>query len=243
MIFDPGEVNQTIGNQVVVLPNGTVIDGFDLIENFANTHKVRGLNVAFIRSGDKGATWSSATIVDKLRSVGVVDPDTGQDVRTGDIIPSWAVDPATGTIYVVWQDSRFNGGAHDDVVLSKSTNGGQTWSAPVRVSQAPNVASFTPTVAVTNGVVAVTYYDFRNNTPDPNTLPTDYWIVHSHDGGATWTENHVAGPFDMKLAPFAEGYFVGDYEGLGAAGGTFYPFYSAANSTANPTDIFATSAG
>jgi hypothetical protein len=244
MIYDPGEVNQTLGNQIVVLPNGTVVDGFDLIQNFKNSQGRRGLNVALIRSTDKGVTWSGAIVAASLRSVGVVDPDTGHDVRTGDIIPSWAVDPTSGTLYAVWQDSRFNGGTHDDVVFAKSTDGGLTWSAPVRISQAPNVASFTPTVAVTGGVVAVTYYDFRNNTPDPGSLPTDYWIVHSHDGGATWTENHVAGPFDMQTAPDAEGYFLGDYEGLGTAGSTFYPFFAATNSgnLNNRSDILATSA-
>jgi hypothetical protein len=243
MIFDPGEVNQTIGNEIVVLPDGTLVDGFDLIQNFSNSGGVRGLNVALIRSTDKGNTWSGPIIANTLRSVGVVDPETGADVRTGDIIPSWAVDASTGVLYAAWQDSRFNGGTHDDVVLSKSADGGRTWSAPVRVSQAPNAASFTPTVAAANGVVTVTYYDFRNDTADPGTLPTDYWIVHSHDGGATWSESHLAGPFDMTTAPNAEGFFVGDYEGLASSGTTFFPLFSA--TTGNPnntTDVFATAA-
>jgi hypothetical protein len=75
-------------------------------------------------------------------------------------------------------------------------------------------------------------------------VPTDHWIVHSHDGGASWTENHVAGPFDMRTAPDAGGYFLGDYEGLGTAGSTFYPFFAATNSgnLNNRSDILATSA-
>ena len=46
----------------------------------------------------------------------------------------------------------------------------------------------------------------------------------------------------MLTAPFAVGFFVGDYEGLDASGTTFHPFFVAANSgnTANRTDVFAT---
>ncbi len=55
-IFDPGQNNQTIGNQIVVLPNGTLVDSFDLISNFKNAHGQRGLNVAVIFSTDKGVS-------------------------------------------------------------------------------------------------------------------------------------------------------------------------------------------
>jgi len=45
----------------------------------------------------------------------------------------------------------------------------------------------------------------------------------------------------MRSAPFAGGFFTGDYEGLESAGTTFIPFVSFANTgnAANPTDIFA----
>ena len=44
-----------------------------------------------------------------------------------------------------------------------------------------NQQAFTPSVDVAaDGTVAVTYYDFRNNTPTPATLPTDYFVVHCH---------------------------------------------------------------
>ena len=46
----------------------------------------------------------------------------------------------------------------------------------------------------------------------------------------------------MLTAPYAVGYFVGDYEGLAASGTTFRPFWVQANSgnTANRTDVFTT---
>jgi hypothetical protein len=144
MIYDPGQINQTIGNQIVVLPNGTLVNVFDLIYNFKNSNKLRGYNVAVMRSTDKGATWSKPTIVSKLGQVQVTDPDTGQLVRTGDIIPDVAVDRRSGALYVVWQDARFSGGDHDGIAFSKSTDGGRTWSAPKQINRVPSVAALPP---------------------------------------------------------------------------------------------------
>jgi len=40
----------------------------------------------------------------------------------------------------------------------------------------------------------------------------------------------VAEGFDLRTAPVAaEGYFVGDYEGLASDGSSFIPFFSAAS--------------
>jgi len=87
IIFDPGENAQTVGNQIVVLPNGDLVNVFSLINVYENASGVRGVNVTVIRSTDKGVKWSEPVIVDKLLAVNVTDPDTGQPVRTGDIIP------------------------------------------------------------------------------------------------------------------------------------------------------------
>ena len=77
------------------------------------------------------------------------------------------------------------------------------------------------------------------------TLPTDYWFTTSTDGGATFgNETHLAGSFDMLTAPYASGFFTGDYEGLDTSGTTFVPFFVQANSgnTSNRTDVFVTNA-
>jgi hypothetical protein len=236
---------QTIGNQIVVdRRNGTLYDFFNLINP---PFSVTASKVAFVKSTDGGNTWTKPKVIANMQTVGVTDPNTGEGVRTGDIIPEPAIDPATGQLYVVWQDSRFNGGHFDEVAISTSSNGGATWSAPKQVNtNTPSTRpGFTPMVAVNSaGQVAVTYYDFRNLAAQTATLPTDYWISFSSDHGATFgNEQHITGPFDMKTAPNAGGFFVGDYEGLGVAGTTFEPFFVTANSgnVANRTDVFATS--
>jgi hypothetical protein len=93
-----------------------------------------------------------------------------------------------------------------------------------------------------DGTVGVTYYDFRNNTASAG-LPTDYWMVHCHGtciNPANWLENHIAGSFDMEIAPVARGFFVGDYQGLSNAGSSFLTFFVQTNqgNIANRTDVF-----
>ncbi len=237
----------TTGNQIVVLPNGTLVDVFELRGPGAHPSVVS--TESLIRSTDKGVTWSGLIEISSDQSVAVLDPDTGVEVRAGAGLPDIAVDPNAGVLYVVWADGRFSGGAHDDITMSLSTDGGLSWSTPIKVNQTTNdAAAFTPSVHVAiDGTVAVTYYDFRNNTPTAG-VPTDYWVVHCHTdctNPANWSETHLAGPFDIETAPFAGGYFLGDYQGLTSFGNTFRPFFIQTNSgnTANRTDAFITNVG
>jgi hypothetical protein len=55
-VFDPGNKAQTIGNQIVVLPNGDLVMLFNLIRN-VGAGANRGFTAAVIRSTDKGDTW------------------------------------------------------------------------------------------------------------------------------------------------------------------------------------------
>lgn len=242
VIYDPGERNATIGSEIVVLPNGTLVNMFE--GYFASNYQgLSGYNQMVIRSTDRGATWSAAIPVSPDLAVGMVDPATGLPIRTNNDLPHVTVDRQSGALYAVWGDSRFSGGQRDGIVLVKSTNGGLTWSGPVQINQEPGAPAFTPTISVAaDGTVAVSYYDLRNDTSDPDTLLADYWIIHSHDGGATWSEEHISGPFDIKTAPIAGGYFLGDYQGLTSAKNTFLSVFVQANSgnTANRNDVFFT---
>ncbi|MFP3505990.1 sialidase family protein [Burkholderia sp. SIMBA_062] len=232
---------QTIGNQIVVDPKtGTLYDFFDLIQ--PPFSKAAG-KVAFIKSTDDGATWTKPQVIAGLQTVGVTDPNTGEPVRTGDIIPEPAIDPASGQLYVVWQDSRFNGGKYDEIAVSTSKDGGASWSAPMQLNTPTGRPAFNPSVRVDNaGAVMVTYYDFRDlQAGNTTTLPTGFWRKISHDGGTTFAdERRVGGPFDMRLAPNAEGFFIGDYQGLDVLpSSSFHPlFVQTTGNLTNRTDVF-----
>ncbi len=246
--------NQTIGNIIVVAPSTLVDPSTRVLYNFfnqifntgsnavGNPNGVHGFHVAFQKSTDAGNTWTAPQLIADLLSVGVFDPNNVDPrtnkapapIRTGDILPAPAIDPETGDLFVVWQDSRFSG--HDEIVISTSSDGGATWSAPKRVSKPTGDPAFTATVAVSDsgtpgvpGQVAVTYYQFASTAPGSE--PTTYFIKKfagldvtsptSIDTGITAAA--VAGPFNMLDAPFAGGYFVGDYEALLATGTGFDP--------------------
>lgn len=259
VIVPAGNLQQTIANYLVQDPeSGRLYDFFMWLDFNPIPGKQCDLFgcgwISFVTSDDGGATWSARHTVAEALSLAfgpgfsVTDPRDGAPLRVGDIIPIPAIDPDRGRLYVVWQDSRFSGGAQDEIAISYSEDHGSTWSPPARVNtpystglgQSP---AFTGTVAVgDDGSVAVSYYDFRELTPStPATnLPTDVWITRSVDGGRTWQgERKMAGPFNMRTAPIARGFFVGDYEGLVAAGDGFQSvFVATTGDPNNRTDVY-----
>ncbi len=245
IIHDPGPDAQTIANQILVLPDGALVNVFLLITQASSASPER--RVAIQRSTDKGITWSSPIVIERSQTIGVTDPKSHRPIRTGSLIPAIAADPSAGKLYVVWQDSRFSGGLRDGIALATSIDGGLTWTLPIQVNQAPETPAFTPSIAISaSGRVAVSYYDFRADDPaNLSSLMTSVWLAISEDGGATWTETPLGEPFDMRAASVADGYFVGDYEGLVADGESFIPILSAATSprVGNSTSIYVRAGG
>jgi hypothetical protein len=258
-IFDPhAGRTQTIGNQILVLPDGMLVDGFVWFTGANGQGIQRGDNAAVIFSSDHGTTWSSTqTIIANMGDTGNRDPEPvnclGDNtpstpcllVRSGGL-PDFAVDPRSGspgTMYAVWQTHRsatvLGNPVDDTILISRSTDGGHTWSTPIKANQTPSGAqAFTASVHVAaNGDVAVTYYDFRNDVSGDAALSTDHWIVRHHAGdpfdSAHFSDESRLTPvsFNMRTAPYAGGYFVGDYEGLDSFANTFTPFFVQATGT------------
>ena len=167
--------------------------------------------LAFVKSTDGGSTWTQPHVIAPFNSLGVVDPNTGKPARVGDGLEEVAMDPA--------------------ILLVTSSDGGATWTGPQDIHTAGGLPTFTPTVAVNGGRVAVTYYDSRNlQAGQTANWPTDYWVEYSTDAGVTWGgEQHIAGSFDLSTASVARGFFLGDYEGLQPSGSGFLAVFVKTN--------------
>jgi hypothetical protein len=243
IIFDHGRNHASNGHQIVVQPNGNVIDVFDDAKNSDGPHPVP--NLALLFSVDKGASWlprGQPLHGPQLRSIPVTDPNTGKHVRTpADPNPllDVVVDPRTGALYVVWQDARFSGGHFDSIAFSRSLDGGRSWSVPVKINKTPenippaDQQAWIPNILVdAGGTLAVTYYDFRFNGTGPGT-PTDFWAIRcSPDNDcsdpAGWRDELrlTDASFDLQQAPeLTGGLFLGDYMGRAAAGGDFLSLF------------------
>jgi hypothetical protein len=225
-IVATGPSEGTIGNVIVVnRQTGTLYDFF----NFNNAASED--NIEMVVSTDRGTSWSQPIYVQRLFTTaekrmatcfcGVVYPGDKTDtlaLRTGDTIPSFAIDPNHGQLYVVWQDGRPNAFRNDMLLASSSTDGGVTWSAPKLVNPPNDKAAFTGAVAVNDrGQVGVLYYDFTPPLTSTDVLLTDTWFTAADGPALNFGPRQLAGgPFNMEAAPIALGWFTGDYMGLAA---------------------------
>jgi hypothetical protein len=207
-IYETGANKQTIGNQIVVRPQGELFDFFgDIVNSSRRRGGIGPIFVSFIVSRDRGVNWTKPRRIDDQLPMSLFRADSTVDledvpcpnpaktgrcpIRGGDFIPEVAVNRSNGRLYAVWMDARFSffetgSFRWDSIAFSQSTDGGQTWSPTIQVNRTPggsnqNSQAFTPSVHVSDdGTVTVSYYDFRANTEDPATLDTTHWAVHCH---------------------------------------------------------------
>jgi putative cell wall binding repeat protein len=167
-------------------------------------------NVIVGKSTDGGRTW--------LRNLAGAVTGLGQGAGGG--MPELGVDRASGALYVVYQETEPYGDL--DIFFQRSTDGGATWSSPVRVNDDPTgnkVRQHVPHMAVAaNGRIDVVWLDHRHAYPTP-VLPAprgeaDVYYANSSDGGRTFSANRRITDrtinLDMGLIPR-----VGSYSWFG----------------------------
>jgi hypothetical protein len=216
-------------SQIAIGPGGEVYVAWEMFGASPSA-------TALIRkSSDHGVTFGNTSTIASIAFVG--DSLTGLfqgGFRAGADI-SLAVDRSgkkgtNGALYLTWQDG---GGLQEpsfsflpdtynfsDVLLSRSGDGGATWSPAVRVNDNASASGdktdqYQPGVAVDKkGKVAVCFYDRRL---DPQNFLIDRFCAISTNAGATWTNTRQSSPSwgpwhatDVQANP----YYLGDYDGM-----------------------------
>lgn len=121
--------------------------------------------------------------------------------------------PRRSWLYLVWSLTPPGGGDPLDVMFSRSTDGGATWSTPKRLNDDPvgsgNWHWFGTMSVAPNGRIDVIWNDTRNH-PGSFRLSEVYY-TSSSDGGSTWTTNRQLTPtFDSHVG-WPNQNKIGDY--------------------------------
>ena len=231
----PGSAHGEVGVQPVVLPNGDVVivyaDAQAGAFTFFGSYKA-------IRSTDGGKTWSSP------RTIDATDPflEESASLRAPNV-PSATADGST--IFVAFADQRFGPG-RNDILLTSSTDEGQTWSPSLNATPAEiGLDHFNPDIAAVGGVVHLTY---RTRAPgNLNASPRVDAVYRALNGAGVTTAGPVqlSAPSDASVAAFTTVAgiplkFFGDYAGIAATSTAAYPIWDKAQNFAgqqpNPTN-------
>jgi hypothetical protein len=191
---------------------------------------------AMVKSYDGGHTWTRPQdIVSMNDACYNFDPFSFQCVEDGiagarmDLSAAPSVDIANGAptgadatdeIVDTWVDGRL-GLNNEKVMLSYSTNGGDSWSSPTAISSAGDRGFYAAAAISPIGQDLYIGYNafttpYRTNTSDPRSLVGV--VLHADigtDGAPTgWTELHRSPPGDPRGSasdPFVTAEFLGDY--------------------------------
>ena len=120
-----------------------------------------GFEIYHRASSDGGLSWSEARNLSR----------NGADSR----LP--AITAGDGAVLVVWEDSR-NGAS--ELYQVRSVDGGQSWTAPLRLTDAPG-DSGVPSLSSGAGMVYLVWQDARSGH-------NEVYLQRSPDHGASWSD-------------------------------------------------------
>jgi hypothetical protein len=181
--------------EIAVEDNGTVHVVFDSLTCPGQTCTDEAM--VYTKSTNGGVSWSAPVVVRDFNLAGFSDLHCpqAQDSRCIGPFGAIAVDNSggacDGTLYATFTDHGAGGNVDDaDVWVSRSTNGGASWSAPVKVNDdgLANRVQFHPFLQVdqSNGHVVVGWHDARNSATN---RAVDFFVARSTNCGVSFEAN------------------------------------------------------
>jgi hypothetical protein len=168
-----------------------------------------------------------------VQTVKVVNPDheianspPGAAFRTF-TIPQIASD--SHGVYLVFDDVRLG---NINVYLTRSIDGGVSWSPPLRINDVISGQHFFPTITAFDGTITVAWYDSRYSSPGTMSA-LDVFFAQSTDAGVTFSPSYrvTSVSFDPNIVyrtdvPYAAQIFMGDYIGISSGSGIVFPIWT-----------------
>jgi hypothetical protein len=194
-------------------------------------------NILLSKSTDLGQTFSDPVIVTRLNTngsgigdLGLTYSNTNSSSFRAFVLPQAAVNPVTGDIYVVYNDQpKGNPKDKADIFFTMSSDGGNTWSSPLRVNDdLTTTDQWQPAIAVTpdGSHVGIFWYD-RRNDPTNDSLIDRYGVIatvsgHSLSFAPNFRISNVSFPPAFAQDPFVHPDYMGDYDMATADNNYFY---------------------
>lgn len=170
--WEPAIASDRFGHVYILYPQYYGVPGCDVCGNPTQILQI---------SNDHGDTWGSPTVM-----------FTGGE-NSGQWDSQIVVDPADGrTVYASWMEAN-----KSDIVVSKSTDFGVTWTHVV--ADTTNAAVDKPILTVRGQDVYVSY-----------THTQKLYVASSHDGGQTFTQSEVKFTGKLGWAMAGGGYVAPD---------------------------------
>jgi hypothetical protein len=220
--------------RVVAGADGTVYAVYKTQEGQIDNH-FQNARFRVIRSNDCGSTWDrlkeggvsltgSATVRTWFTANsgdGFGNASKGGKTNRSRSSDAWiAVNANNGDVYVTFVN--VNNSGFSQIFVARSTDRGETWN----ITQIPNSGHHSgfPEIAVAaNGTVGVLYIDYDDSQ---TTTVFRHLFARSSDQGISWRQD-ILQSMDLQNIILEDADFIwGDYEGLAAAGNTFYGVFT-----------------
>lgn len=215
--------------------------GLNAILSNQNPSDLRSSYIYVSTSKDQGVTWTSTRVSPVCEPI-LLSPE---EFVAPQQAPGLAIDSNSGVAVLTWATRD----ARTTVYTSRSTDGGQTWSAPGALPKTTATAATTfPWVTAWQGTFWLQYIESHAGIYRPK-------LTHSTDGGVSWSPPiDLATRASCDCLPRANGLgvdkaspgsntdgtprFIGHYMGLAAEAGLLLPAWVDARDPGQPTAIW-----
>jgi hypothetical protein len=144
-------------------------------------------------STNNGLQWETPVVLTKACGV-----FWQEDSQTNVGIYPWpSMAAASNSVHIVWEDSKDD--TSGEIYYMRSTNGGQSWQAHVRLTT-DGLRSICPTIAATGNHVYVTWLDC-----EPQDSIYRCQFRHSTNGGTTWGSTNCLIEDRVRIIDYAFG--------------------------------------